>query len=438
MKTYQITALACVFASWGVIGHAENSCDVLIDEKSKQRNDLIEDIQGQLQKLSVVKNCANNFDQIQQAEQDAAQRQADIDPLTTQIKTQQQQLRTLLADIQDQVKQPSAAPVETDVNAQLAERLAYREQVKTWPLRTSDQVVAISQDLKSVEDEVQALRGQIDAMADWSDRADLDQLLAQERQLSQELTDLQTRLTSLQQNRQNPEYQAAEQLQQDGPERVSALKDTVQGLLDQITTINQQISDENVNLAAANTQLGQLEQSYNAAVAQLETLKSDQANSTAGLATAQIEKNRLTPILQDLQAQETVLKANLDRMAPQAQATQAIVEQLQTGITDKSQQIAGLDAQIAQDAQQVETLQTRIDAANQAITNIRSVMGSDYTPLLDYQNINNQVFALELTIEGLDKEIDNLDMRSAGAEGKLNRFIRACKREAACKSALNL
>jgi len=31
-------------------------------------------------------------------------------------------------------------------------------------------------------------------------------------------------------------------------------------------------------------------------------------------------------------------------MAPQAQATQAIVEQLQTGITDKSQQIAGLDA----------------------------------------------------------------------------------------------
>jgi len=45
---------------------------------------------------------------------------------------------------------------------------------------------------------------------------------------------------------------------------------------------------------------------------------------------------------------------------------------------------------------------------------------------------------LELTIEGLDKEIDNLDMRSAGAEGKLNRFTRACKREAACKSALIL
>ena len=65
-------------------------------------------------------------------------------------------------------------------------------------------------------------------------------------------------------------------------------------------------------------------------------------------------------------------------------------------------------------------------------------MGSDYKLLLDYQNINNQVVALELTIEGLDKEIDNLDMHSAGAEGKLNRFIRACKRKPACKSALNL
>jgi hypothetical protein len=29
-------------------------------------------------------------------------------------------------------------------------------------------------------------------------------------------------------------------------------------------------------------------------------------------------------------------------------------------------------------------------------------------------------------------------MRASGAEGKLNRFIRACKREPACKAALSL
>ena len=72
------------------------------------------------------------------------------------------------------------------------------------------------------------------------------------------------------------------------------------------------------------------------------------------------------------------------------------------------------------------------------ITAIRSQMSNEFKPLLEFQNVSNQVFALELTIDGLDKEIDNLDMRAAGAEGKMNPFIRACKREAACKSALNL
>lgn len=89
MKTYQITALACVLAGWGVMGHAENSCDALIAEKSDQRNGLIAEIQDAMQKLSVANNCANNFDQVQQAEQAAGQRQAEIDQLAAQIKTQQ-------------------------------------------------------------------------------------------------------------------------------------------------------------------------------------------------------------------------------------------------------------------------------------------------------------------------------------------------------------
>ena len=100
--------------------------------------------------------------------------------------------------------------------------------------------------------------------------------------------------------------------------------------------------------------------------------------------------------------------------------------------------IAQLDNQIAVDTESVAALQKRVDAANQDITAIRSQMSSEFKPLLEFQNVSNQVFALELTIDGLDKEIDNLDMRAAGAEGKMNRFIRACKREPACKSALNL
>ena len=125
-------------------------------------------------------------------------------------------------------------------------------------------------------------------------------------------------------------------------------------------------------------------------------------------------------------------------------ATQVLEAEIRTAIREDfiNSVVLGMvhmtDNQIAVDADSVAALQKRVDAANQDITDIRSQMSSKFKPVLEFQNVSNQVFALELTIDGLDKEIDNLDMRAAGAEGKLNRFIRACKREPACKSALNL
>ena len=42
-------------------------------------------------------------------------------------------------------------------------------------------------------------------------------------------------------------------------------------------------------------------------------------------------------------------------------------------------------------------------AFNQDIMDIRSQMSSEFKPVLEFQNVSNQVFALELTIDGLDK-----------------------------------
>ena len=104
----------------------------------------------------------------------------------------------------------------------------------------------------------------------------------------------------------------------------------------------------------------------------------------------------------------------------------------------KTNQVTQLDGQILDDSGNVELLKARVGEANQNITVVTSQVMSEFKPLLEFQNVNNQLFALELTIDSLDKEIDNLDARAAGAEGKLNRFIRACKRKPACKDALNL
>jgi len=42
-------------------------------------------------------------------------------------------------------------------------------------------------------------------------------------------------------------------------------------------------------------------------------------------------------------------------------------------------------------------------AFHQDIMDIRSQMSSEFKPVLEFQNVSNQVFALELTIDGLDK-----------------------------------
>ena len=49
-----------------------------------------------------------------------------------------------------------------------------------------------------------------------------------------------------------------------------------------------------------------------------------------------------------------------------------------------------------------------------------------------------QIFALQRTIEEGAEEIDDLSDAEAAADGRLQRFLRACKREPDCKDALNL
>ena len=344
----------------------------------------------------------------------------------------------MLSEIEGLSQQSQGEVNAADLNAKLADRLAYREQVKTFPLRNSPEVQALITEQSKLESEIAALSTQLDDVDSWADREQLNDLASEEDRLTQALTELQARLNALRQNRSNPEYDAAAQLQQDGPQRVSALKESVRGLQDQIVSLQDEIVGQEADLSDVNTKYDELESLLGELTSQFDELKAQQTNSTKDLAGAQIEKNRLLPILQSLQSQETVLSTNLERMLPQAQATQAIVDQLQASVEQKTEQAASLDSQIKNGSSIVAELEARIDAANQAITSIRNKMTSEYKPKSELENISNQVFALELTIGGLDKEIDNLDMRLVGAEGKLNRFIRACRREPACKAALSL
>ena len=438
MKVTLITSAAIMMTWFAGAAMAQQSCDATIDIKSDKLKELNLSQQTALDQLSSIRNCASKYDESQNVTAKIEARQNEVATLSQKVNVLSENLDNMLAEIEGLSQQSQGEVSATDLNAKLANRLAYREQVKTFPLRSSPDVQALITAQSKLESEIAALATQVNDVDSWADKEQLNDLALEEGRLTQALTKLQSRLTALRQNRSNPEYDAAAQLQQDGPQRVSALKQSVQGLQDQIVSLQDEIVGQEADLSDANIKFDELESLLGQLTSQFDELKAQQTNSTKDLAGAQIEKNRLLPILQSLQSQETVLSANLERMLPQAQATQAIVDQLQASVEQKTDQTASLDSQIENGSSTVAELEARIDAANQAITSIRNKMTSEYKPKSELENISNQVFALELTIGGLDKEIDNLDMRLVGAEGKLNRFIRACRREPACKAALSL
>ena len=438
MRVQLITPTAIILSLFSSTLAAQQTCGEMIDGKRAQLGEIIEEAQKALDDLSSARNCAAVFDEIQSTEENSSRQVEELDMLSQKIGALKSNLKNMVADIDEKIRQSDAPNVQVDLNVILADRLAYREEVKNWQLRDNSEVQDIITELGIIESEIEALRTQMNTAENWPDRAQLDQLALQERELTQNLTQVQTRLNALRQDRSNPELDAASQLQDDGAQRVSALKDSVEGLLDQISGLELEISNQTSELKASNDRISDLDRELSVISNQYGALKGQQTNSTQDLASAQIEKNRLVPILQSLEAQEALLSTNLDRLLPQAQAIQAIVDQLQASVLEKSEQITELESQISKNTEQVTNLQERIDLANQSITDIRGDMASAYKPLSELQNVTNQVFALELTIDGLDKEIDNLDMRASGAEGKLNRFIRACKREPACKAALSL
>jgi len=438
MKVTLITSATIVMTWFAGSAVAQQSCDATIDIKSDKLKELNLSQQTALDQLSSLRNCASIYDETQNVNVKIEARQNEVATLSQKMNVLADNLDNMLAEIEGLSQQSQGEVNPADLNAKLANRLAYREQVKTFSLRSSPEVQALVTEQSRIESEITALSSQLDDVDSWADREQLNDLALEEGRLTQAMTKLQSRLTALRQNRSNPEYDAAAQLQQDGPQRVSALKESVQGLQDQIVSLQDEIEGQEADLSEANTKYGELESLLGELTSQFDELKAQQTNSTKDLAGAQIEKNRLLPILQSLQSQETVLSTNLERMLPQAQATQAIVDQLQASVEQKTEQAASLDSQIENGSSLVAELEARIDAANQAITSIRNKMTTEYKPKSELENISNQVFALELTIGGLDKEIDNLDMRLVGAEGKLNRFIRACRREPACKAALSL
>ena len=83
-----------------------------------------------------------------------------------------------------------------------------------------------------------------------------------------------------------------------------------------------------------------------------------------------------------------------------------------------------------------QSLEQRLEQATEEIAEIQSIISNNYISKSDAEILEIQIFALQRTIEKGAEEIN--DLSDAEADGRLQRFLRACKREPDCKDALNL
>ena len=223
-----ISALCFFISATSMANAAEKeTCD--LEVRTNNLKNVKSELSTELQKLSTIKSCALDFDNSVKTTKEIVTLAAQLENLGAQVSTLQQSLDAVVEQIQESSKTPENEAVDTDFNKLLAERLAYRGQVKTWQLRSSEQFTGLETELAKITGDIDALQKRIDGVSDWQNQAVLDDLLVQEAKHTQALAEVQRRLTGLEQKRADPKYTAAQEFEAEGPGRTSALGDAVEG-----------------------------------------------------------------------------------------------------------------------------------------------------------------------------------------------------------------
>ena len=221
-------------------------------------------------------------------------------------------------------------------------------------------------------------------------------------------------------------------------DELEALSAAIADIAIEISDLNSSINGEKAKQINLRSQMDALLLQISKKELELNSLKENQSASTSGLADVQNKKTQLQTEFDRLEGKRVLLSLQVEELAPQVQATDTVLNDLDTSILKRSSQVTVLNKNISALKLQKEAFEKQINSNNQKITEIRILMQNKHKPLSTFNNIRNQVFALDMTVDNLEKQIEDMDEAVVGAEGKLNRFERACRREPACKDALNL
>ena len=330
------------------------------------------------------------------------------------------------------------SPVSTKSDTELiSELFNLITTMNTWENQSAERIQILKNELLNKTKSLESLNSELGLVKSWRFRSDLEpQKLEEMKDLTTELTEAQNRTTNL--DAEILKLQELKKIAEEGGSRISALesvilqeKGEIKNLLSELSNLNTDKDGDGGIEQAAEENLSKLTK-------RLKEVELEKAKATERLANVQGIKIQLKPKKEALNTEILAITAQTDKMRTEIDATQSIVGELDARFSELIEKEPKLTNKKQLLASEVSDLEDRLDAATGQIAVIQSAISSDYVSKNEANILEIQIFALQRTIEEGNEQIDELADAEAAADGSLKRFLRACKREPACKEALNL
>ena len=321
---------------------------------------------------------------------------------------------------------------ETDLITKLFDKITT---MNTWAMRTDEEIIDL--ETRSTLSETTMLKIEKDLIEteSWKTRADFEKPIQMKiDDLTKNLTDLQNRIVEL--DGEIARLEDLKKLANEGTSNIEALKSVIEEEIAKKTDLENSLNklQSELNASISKALIQEIEQLENL----LEELIQTKELSTSELAKNQTNKTNLEPRVVALNSEFDKLKEDEAKVLKEINATSSIVVELDTDFERLKSKEPDLRSQENELTLITNNLEQRLDQATEEITGLQSIISKDYISKSDADILEIQIFALQRTIEEGAEEIDDLSDAEAAADGRLQRFLRACKREPDCKDALNL
>ena len=386
------------------------------DSLSKKKNELI-----------VVLKSLNGFDFL---EKHIKSQQCVKGQLGVKIGSLSKDINAILASASTNIANTDLS--ETDLITKLFDKITT---MNTWAMRIDEEIIDLESRLTFSQTSVLKIEKDLIETETWKTRADFEKPIQMKiDDLTQKLTDLQNRIVEL--DSEIARLEDLKKLANEGTSKIEALKSVIEEEIAKKTDLENSLNklENELNASISKALIQEIEQLENL----LEELIQTKELSTSELAKNQTNKTNLEPKVVSLNSELDNLKRDEAKVLKEISATSSIVVELDGDFEMLKNKEPNLRSQENELTLITSNLEQRLDQATEEIAGLQSIISKDYISKSDADILEIQIFALQRTIEEGAEEIDDLSDAEAAADGRLQRFLRACKREPDCKDALNL